>query len=75
MTSLCRMGQKWPRVNFVTIFGDLYKIKLWDICNNFNQFTYLRFASGPSNEVIKMAAIAQFKFAYVFERNQSMLAQ
>ena len=39
--SLCRMGQIWSRVNFVTIFGDLYQIKLWGICNNFNQFTYL----------------------------------
>ena len=59
-SSLCRMGQKkWSRVNFVTIFGDLYKIKLWGICNNFNQFAHLSSASGPSNDVIKMAAIAQ----------------
>ena len=24
------------RVNFVTIFGDLYQNKLWGICNNLN---------------------------------------
>ena len=51
--------KKWSRVNFVTIFGDLYKIKLWGISNNFNQFAHLSSASGPSNDVIKMAAIAQ----------------
>ena len=27
------------RVNFVMIFGDLYKNKLWGICDNSNQFT------------------------------------
>ena len=53
--------KKWSRVNFVTIFGDLYKIKLWGICNNFNKFAHLSSASGPSNDVIKMAAIAQLK--------------
>ena len=52
-------AKKWSRVNFVTIFGDLYKIKLWGICNNFNQFAHLSLASGPSNDVIKMSAIAQ----------------
>ena len=52
--------KKWSRVNFVTIFGDLFKIKLWGIYNNFNQFAHLSSASGPSNDVIKMAAIAQF---------------
>ena len=52
-------AKKWSRVNFVTILGDLYKIKLWGICNNFNQFAHLSSASGPSNDVIKMAAIAQ----------------
>ena len=57
--SLCRMGQKWSRVNFVTIFGDLYQSKFWGICNNLNQFTYLSSLSGPGNDVIKMAAIAQ----------------
>ena len=41
------------------IFGDLYKIKLLGICNNFNQFAHLSSASGPSNDVIKMAAIAE----------------
>ena len=46
------------RTPFVTIFGDLYKIKLWGICNNFNQFAHLSSASGPSNDVIKMEAIA-----------------
>ena len=45
------------RVNFVTIFGDLYQNKLWVICNNLNQFAHLSSASGPSNDVIKMAAI------------------
>ena len=41
-------AKKWSRVNFVTIFGDLYKIKLWGICNNFNQFAHLSSASGPN---------------------------
>ena len=45
------------RVNFVTIFGDLYQNKLWVICNSLNQFAHLSSASGPSNDVIKMAAI------------------
>ena len=49
--------KNWSRVNFVTIFGDLYQIKLWGIGNNFNQFAHLSFASGPSNDVIKMAVI------------------
>ena len=44
------------RVNFVTIFGDLYKNKLWGICDNSNQFTHLSSASGPNDDVIKMAA-------------------
>ena len=44
------------RVNFVTIFGDLYQNKLWGICNNLNQFTHLNSASGPNDGVIKMAA-------------------
>ena len=44
------------RVNFVTIFGDLYQNKLWVICNNLNQFARLSSASGPCNDVIKMAA-------------------
>ena len=44
------------RVNFVTIFCDLYQNKLWVICNNLNQFTHLSSASGPNDDVIKMAA-------------------
>ena len=45
------------RVNFVTIFGDLYQNKLWGICNNLNQFTHLSSASGPNDDVIKMALL------------------
>ena len=44
------------RVNFVTIFADLYQNKLWGICNNLNQFKHLSSASGPNDDVIKMAA-------------------
>ena len=44
------------RVNFVTIFGDLYQNNLWGICNNLNQFTHLSSASGPNDDVIKTAA-------------------
>ena len=44
------------RVNFVTIFGDLYQNKLWGICNNLNQFAHLGSASGPNYDVIKMTA-------------------
>ena len=44
------------RVNFVTIFGDLYQNKLWVICNKLNQFIHLSSASGPNDDVIKMAA-------------------
>ena len=44
------------RVNFVTIFGDLYQNKLWGISNNLNQFTHLGSASGPNDDVIKVAA-------------------
>ena len=44
------------RANFVTIFGDLYQNKLWGICNNLNQLTHLSSASGPNDDVIKMAA-------------------
>ena len=48
---------KWEScVNFVTIFGDLYQNKLWGICNNLNQFTHLISASGPNDDLIKMAA-------------------
>ena len=52
------------RVKFVTIFGDLYQIKLWVICNNLNQFAHLSSASGPSNDVIKMAAILLLMYIY-----------
>ena len=45
------------RVNYVTIFGDLYQNKLWVISNNLNQFAHLSSASGPRNNVIKMVAI------------------
>ena len=44
------------RVNFVTTFGDLYQNKLRGICKNLNQFTHLSSASGPNDDVIKMAA-------------------
>ena len=52
------------RVNFMTIFGDLYQNKLWVICNNLNQFAHLSSASGPSNDVIKMAAIVLLMYIY-----------
>ena len=52
------------RVNFVTIFGDLYQNLLWDICNNLNQLAHLSSASGPSNDVIKMAAIVLIMYTY-----------
>ena len=52
------------RVKFVTIFGDLYQNKLWVIYNNLNQFAHLSSASGPSNDVIKMAAIVLLMYTY-----------
>ena len=52
------------RVNFVTIFGDLYQNKLWVICNNSNQFAHLSSMSGPSNDFIKMAAIVLLMYTY-----------
>ena len=52
------------RVNFVTIFGDLYQTKLWVICNNLNQFAHLSSASGSSNGVIKIAAIVLLMYTY-----------
>ena len=52
------------RVNFVTILGDLYQNKLWVICNNLNQFAHLSSASGPSNDVIKMATIVLLMSTY-----------
>ena len=48
----------WPRVNFVTIFGGLYQIKLSGISNDFIQCTHLRSASGVNSDVIKMAVTA-----------------
>ena len=48
---------KWEsRVNFVTIFGDLYQNEIWGLCYNLNQFTHLSSASGPNDDAIKMAA-------------------
>ena len=44
------------RVNFVTIFRDLYQNKLLGICNNLNQFIHPSSVSGPNDDVIKMAA-------------------
>ena len=52
------------RVNFLTIFGDQYQNKLWVICNNLDQFAHLSSASGPSNVVIKMAAIVLLMYTY-----------
>ena len=52
------------RVNFETIFGDLYQNKLWGICNNLNQFTHLSSASGPNDDVIKMAALVLLMHIY-----------
>ena len=52
------------RMKFVTIFGDLYQNKLWVIYNNLNQFAHLSSASGPSNDVIKMAAIVLLMYTY-----------
>ena len=52
------------RVNFLTIFGDLYQKKLWVICNNLNQFAHLSSASGPSYDVIKMAAKVLLMYTY-----------
>ena len=60
----------WARVNFVTIFGELYQIKLWGISNDFIQFTYLRSASGVDSDVIKMAVTAlliRIFIVYVFK--------
>ena len=53
------------RVNFVTIFGDLYQNRLWVICNNLNQFAHLSSTSGPSNDVIKMALMHIYKTSYL----------
>ena len=47
-----------PPVNFVTIFGELYQIKLWGISNDFIQFTHLRSAFGVNSDDIKMTVTA-----------------
>ena len=52
-------------VNFVTIFGDKYQIKLYGTSNYFNQFTHLRFVSGVNRDVTKLAAIAPLISIYV----------
>ena len=62
----------WSHVNFVTIFGDSYQIKLCGISNNFNQFTYLKSVSWVNSDVIKTAAIALLIRIYVY---WSMLAR
>ena len=64
-------NKNWSSVNFVTIFCDLYKFKLWGICNNFNQFTHLSSAPGPSNDIIKKWPSHNYN-VYVFKKNQSM---
>ena len=46
-------------------FGDLYKMRIFGISKNSNQFTYLRSASGVNGDVIKMAAIALLILMYV----------
>ena len=48
----------WPRVTFVTIFGEIYQIKLRGISNDFIQFKHLRCASGVNSDVIKRAVTA-----------------
>ena len=48
----------WPLENFVMIFGELYRIKLRGISNDFIQFTHLRSASGVNSDVITMAVTA-----------------
>ena len=40
----------------MTSFGYLYQNKVWGICYNLNQLTHLSSASGPNDDVIKMAA-------------------
>ena len=61
LNSLCQMGIP---CKFCDVFGDLYQNKLWVICNNLNQFAHLSSASGPSNDVIKMAAIELLMYTY-----------
>ena len=40
----------------MTSFGYLYQNKVLGICNNLNQFTHLSSATGPIDDVIKIAA-------------------
>ena len=63
-TSIIVYVEWTSRVNFVTIFGDLYQNKLWVICNDMNQFAHLSSASGPNNDVIKMAVIVLLMYTY-----------
>ena len=55
----------WPRVNFVTMFGELYQIKFLGISNDLIQFTHLRSASGVKRDVIKMAVTALFMRIFI----------
>ena len=48
----------WTGVYFMTVFGELYQIKLLGISNDSIQFTNLRSASGVNSDVIKMAVTA-----------------
>ena len=60
----------WPRENFVTIFGELYQIKLGGISNDFIQSTYLIYASVVNSDVMKRAVIAlliRIFIVYVFK--------
>ena len=65
----------WPRVNFVTIFGELYQIKLSGIRNDFIQFTHLRSASEVNSDVIKMAVTALLNRIFIVYMYLSMLAR
>ena len=56
----------------MTLFGDLYKVKVWGICNNFNQFTHLSSTSGPSNDVIKMATIERLWCVCIEEKSKNV---
>ena len=60
LVRICRIGQNnWSHVNFVTIFAEIYQIKLYGLSNNLTRLpTHLRSASGVNSDVIKIAAIA-----------------
>ena len=47
-------------------FGDLYQNKLWDICNNFNQFTHLSSESESNYNVIKIVTIVLLMYLYTY---------